>query len=96
MISVYLWTGEGLSERNLALLHRMKLLTKTLKGPWIAAGDWNLEPELLQSSGSGLCHGQPDVWGQALRLLPGEHFFSSRLPRRTNLVRRGGTPTSSS
>ena len=51
LISVYLWTGEGLSERNLALLHRLKLLTKTLKGLWVVGGDWNVEPELLQSSG---------------------------------------------
>ena len=51
VISIYLWTGEGLTERNLALLHRLKLLVRTLKGPWVVGGDWNIEPELLQSSG---------------------------------------------
>ena len=51
IISIYLWTSEGLTERNLALLHRLKLLVRTLKGPWIVGGDWNVEPELLQSSG---------------------------------------------
>ena len=50
-IPVYLWTGEGLSERNLALLHRVKLLTNALKGLWIIGGDWNTDPETLQASG---------------------------------------------
>ena len=51
IVSIYLWTGEGLSERNLALLHRLKLVLRALKGPWVVGGDWNIEPELLQSSG---------------------------------------------
>jgi hypothetical protein len=49
--SVYLWTSEGLSERNLALLHRLKRAVRAIKGPWIAAGDWSIEPGTLQSSG---------------------------------------------
>jgi hypothetical protein len=39
LVSVYLWTAEGLTERNAALLHRLKLALRSIKGPWIVAGD---------------------------------------------------------
>ena len=36
---------------RLALLHRLRLLLKTLKGPCVVGGDWNLEPNMLPSTG---------------------------------------------
>ena len=51
VISIYLWTSEGLSERNSSLLHHLSLLIGSLRGPWIVAGDWNVEPTVLQQAG---------------------------------------------
>ena len=35
VFSVYLWTAEGLSQRNKDLLGEIERVTKTLRGPWI-------------------------------------------------------------
>ena len=51
LVSIYLWTSEGLSERNLSILHHLSLLLRALRGPWVVAGDWNMEPEVLQAAG---------------------------------------------
>ena len=51
LISVHLWTAEGLTHRNNALLQHLSLITRGLSGPWIAAGDWNVEPSVLQAAG---------------------------------------------
>ena len=51
VISIYLWSGEGLSERNVALLQRLELLLRTIRGPWIVCGDWNIDAPALQRAG---------------------------------------------
>ena len=50
-MSVYLWSGEGLSQRNLDVLSELARGLKRLHGPWIVGGDWNLEPGDLQRAG---------------------------------------------
>ena len=47
MISIYLWHSEGLSERNVALLHAAGEAIASFGGPWMMGGDWNMEPEEL-------------------------------------------------
>ena len=49
--SVYLHTAEGLSPDNLQVLHEIAVATKTVRGPWIIGGDWNMDPATLASSG---------------------------------------------
>ena len=51
VVSVYLWAGEGLSERNCRLLGALVELLLSLKGLWVAGGDFNMEPEALADSG---------------------------------------------
>ena len=51
MLSVYLRHSEGLSPENLLLLDVLAEIVDTLQGPWIIAGDFNLEPEVLKASG---------------------------------------------
>ena len=51
LISVYLWTAEGLSERNKLLLHKVHLLTQSLRGPWVLGGDFNIDATVLQEAG---------------------------------------------
>ena len=51
LVSVYLWTAEGLSQRNLDLLQCLAGVLAGLRGPWIVAGDFNVTPDVLQSSG---------------------------------------------
>ena len=50
VISVYLHDSEGLSERNLALLEVLAAALRTLRGPWVAGGDWNLTPQQVGST----------------------------------------------
>jgi hypothetical protein len=42
--------SEGLSERNLALLQVLAAALRTLRGPWIVGGDWNLTPQQLEAT----------------------------------------------
>ena len=50
VISVYLKDSEGLSEYNLRVLQEAAALVRTLDGPWIMAGDWNVEPRMIQEA----------------------------------------------
>ena len=45
--SVYLWPSEGLTERNLAVLHVLASHVLSHGKVWVAGGDWNLEPDVL-------------------------------------------------
>ena len=51
VVSVYLWTAEGLSKRNLDLLHELAFILRSISGPWVIAADWNMDPALLSMSG---------------------------------------------
>lgn len=48
LLSVYLYAGEGLSQRNLDLLQEVAFLIGRLRGPWICGGDFNLTPAELE------------------------------------------------
>ena len=50
VVSVYLHDSEGLSERNLALLQTLAAAVRTLRGPWVVGGDWNITPEMLRGT----------------------------------------------
>ena len=61
LISIYLRDAEGLSQANLDILHCVAAAIAELQGPWLIAGDFNLEPCLLRQSGwlqlvSGVVH----------------------------------------
>ena len=49
--SVYLHCGEGLTSRNVLLLEHVAAIIKTLRGPWVLAGDFNVTPETLKDAG---------------------------------------------
>ena len=51
MGSLYLRGSAGLSEENLNILQEVAIVLKKLRGPWIVAGDFNLNPDMLRSSG---------------------------------------------
>ncbi len=51
LVSVYLWTSEGLSQRNLDLLQCLAGVLAAIRGPWLLAGDFNVPPESLRESG---------------------------------------------
>ena len=58
IISVYLWTAEGLSPRNLEILQSLAEIVDAIDGPWIVAGDFNMDPGLLMASKwTELAHG---------------------------------------
>jgi len=48
--SVYLQDSVGLNDVNLAVLQEVAVVLKQLRGPWVLAGDWNINPDLLRSS----------------------------------------------
>ena len=48
--SVYLKDSEGASETNLQLLQEIAIFLSCLKGPWIIGGDWNMSPQILEST----------------------------------------------
>ena len=65
LISVYLRDSEGLSQANLDILHSVAATISELQGPWLIAGDFNLEPSLLRQSGwlqlvKGVVHAPPN------------------------------------
>ena len=45
VLSMYLWTGEGMTERNRAVLLEAERVTRLLRGSWCIGGDCNLPPE---------------------------------------------------
>jgi len=49
--SVYLKDAAGLCEHNLLVLQEIAVALRQLRGPWVLGGDWNLTPDVLQSSG---------------------------------------------
>ena len=58
VISVYLWTNEGLAARNLKVLVAAAIVIDRHGGPWLMRGDFNMTPEELQR-GAGWDWGQP-------------------------------------
>ena len=63
MISVYLWDGEGLTDRNRAILFAVGEAIKRHGGPWLIGGDFNTTPgdvvesmkEWLKTIGGKVC-----------------------------------------
>ena len=50
-LGIYLRDCEGFSEANLGILEVAGGALNGLTGPWIVAGDWNVNPETLAASG---------------------------------------------
>ncbi len=48
VISVYLWTGEGLTARNVALIERALWVARSYGALWIIGGDFNVAPAILR------------------------------------------------
>ena len=42
---------EGIGGANAAILEQLAAHVKTLRGPWVIGGDWNLEPNTLREAG---------------------------------------------
>ena len=51
IISAYFWCAEGLSRRNLDLMHYLAMVIHSLSGPWILGADFNMPPDVVESSG---------------------------------------------
>ena len=47
---MYLADTEGLTDYNMRVLQEAAALARTLDGPWIMAGDWNVEPSTTQDA----------------------------------------------
>ena len=56
LISVYLWHSEGLTERNWGILRRAAEAAKKFGGPFVIAGDFNMEPEKMREQEQYLRH----------------------------------------
>ena len=50
-LSVYSWCTEKLPKRNFDLMHYVGLVIKLISGPWLLGADWNMEPDMVTSSG---------------------------------------------
>ncbi len=50
-MSLYLWSGEGVSQRNLLMLEAVACVTRSIRGPWIIAVDAQNLPEDIAKSG---------------------------------------------
>jgi len=50
LMSIYLIDGVGLSDENLDILHHAAAVVRQLSGPWIIAGDWNVDVTVLIAS----------------------------------------------
>ena len=50
IFSVYLFTKEGMTERNRGLLAQLARMVTAVRGPWIIMGDWNLPPAALEET----------------------------------------------
>ena len=51
IFSVYLIDTVGINEANKKVLDAIAATILTLSGPWIIAGDWNVNPDVLVGSG---------------------------------------------
>ncbi len=51
LATVYLWTSEGMSARNLAILDALGAALRGLGIPFVVGGDWNVGPEVLEATG---------------------------------------------
>ena len=49
-VVVYLFTAEGLSDRNMAVISQICTLVSIFKGPVVIAGDWQVTPDVLATS----------------------------------------------
>ena len=47
LVSVYLWHSEGLTTRNMEILHAAGEAIARFGGPWVLAGDFNMTPSEL-------------------------------------------------
>ncbi len=51
LISAYLWPAEGMTERNLGVLHSIAAVVHALRGPWVLAWDANMDPKEIMATG---------------------------------------------
>ena len=51
LISVYLRDGVGMNSENTLICEHVCALVRSLDGPCVIAGDWNMAPETLAKSG---------------------------------------------
>ena len=51
LVSVSLWTSEGVSQRNLNLLQCLAGVLCRIHGPWLLGGHFNMTPDTLRASG---------------------------------------------
>ena len=49
VLSVYLYSGDGLSARNRYFLEVLGAIIEILKGPWVLGGDSNFTPSMRHS-----------------------------------------------
>ena len=101
VVSTYLHSGEGLSDRNLELLHRICVWLRAYGQPYVWGGDFNMSPITLAESGvlgtaqgciisTGTntmhgCQNENDYWVVSHQLAP---FVRSVAVRSTSLTPR--------
>ncbi len=51
LISIYMWSGQGLSDANFRILKQVRILKDIVHKPILVFGDWNMSPDQLASSG---------------------------------------------
>ena len=56
LVSIYLWHTEGLTDRNRALLDMAGAVISEFGGPWLLAGDFNMEPGALAAEAADWLH----------------------------------------
>ena len=47
-MSVYVWHSEGLSGRNREVIAEVLRVARLHGGPWVAGGDFNMDPEKIR------------------------------------------------
>eukprot|EP00972_Heterocapsa_arctica_P000745 105282-Heterocapsa_arctica.AAC.1 len=50
-MSVYMKDGIGLTGINLDIMQTIGRFTMLLNTPWVLAGDWNMEPDMIRAAG---------------------------------------------
>ena len=50
-MSIYLLDSVGMNPSNISVCEQAALVLRSLCGPWICSGDWNIEPAVLAASG---------------------------------------------